>query len=253
MKNISKKLTLISTALIPCYIFRFSFLGIKTNLFELLVLITFLATVFTLNQKSERSMRKSDIILALFFLLAAIISSTISHFDIQSLGIVKGWFLIPILYAWLVVKNINSNQTNSISLALYVSLMLVSLIAILQKFGIISTIFYQVGDLSFDQYLQQSRLFGIFESPNYLAMLLVPVILLSFPWAVAVKNKSQRFIYIFLYLLPLIVLYFTASRAGMIAMITSGLSAFILYKGKHLLGGNKIIPGYIYNVFLCSA
>lgn len=239
MKNISRNLTLITTTLIPCYIFRFNILGIKTNLFELLVLFTFLATIFTLNQKSEKGIRKSDTVLALLLLLAAIISSGVSHFDTQSLGIVKGWFLIPIIYAWILVKNFDFKQTYKISLALYISLLLVTFIALLQKIGLFSTIFYQVADSSFDQYLQQGRLFGVFESPNYLAMFLVPVMLLSFPGVVALKDKSLKYVCMFLYVLPLFVLYLTASRAGVIALLVSGIFARLLYGGKNIFSGAK--------------
>lgn len=235
MKNISKNLVLIATALIPCYIFRFNILGLPTNTFEILVVLAFLATLFSRRSQKEKSVSWSDLLPAILFLIAALISVGISHFNMAALGILKGWVLIPIIFAWTVIRNFDSKSIKKLFLALYVPLIVVSILAILQKLGIVSTLFYQVGDQSFSQYLSEGRVFGIFESPNFLAMFIVPLFFLSFPGIIAMKEVAYKYICYVLYIFPLLVLCLTGSRAGMIALVASILFFFLLYKKKRKL------------------
>jgi O-antigen ligase len=99
----------------------------------------------------------------------------------------------------------------------------------LQKFGIISTLFYQVGDSSFSQYLQEGRSFGPFESPNFLAMFLVPMTFLSSPILEFIKTRWIRIVAVISFALPILALYFSNSRAGYITFVLC-LLLFINYR-----------------------
>ena len=215
-KKVSRVLVYISVFLIPFYFFRFSVFGIKTNAFEASVLISLIVTLLE-NIKNKRLEIKKEWILPSILLLFALISVFVSGDKEKALGIFKGWFLIPIIFAWLITKNFNKKNILNLAIPLYVSLMFISLWAILQKIGFFSTLFYQVGDASFNQYIQDDRLFGPFESPNFLAMYLVPASFLSLSLIELLKKKQSKFLILLSFLLPMAALHFSVSRAGIIS------------------------------------
>ncbi len=174
------------------------------------------------------------------FLLIAFISIFIAPDKTAALGIFKGWFVVPVVLYWLIINLFGCHSCESRNLKipdqvrddktkavlslvwpLFAAATVIAVWGMLQGFGLITTLFYQKGDPSFAQYLGPSnfRLFGPFESPNYLAMFLVPVIFLVLPLLYVFQKKSRSF-YLFaviLFSLMLSTLMFTGSRAGLIA------------------------------------
>jgi len=115
---------------------------------------------------------------------------------------------------------------------MFISLIPVSLWAIFQKLGLVTTFFYQKGDPGFSNYLSSDiRAFGPFESPNYLAMYLVPVLFLSLIIFESIKERWQKITFSALYILPLLALLFSGSRAGIIALLGSFLIFVVIYYG----------------------
>lgn len=244
MKSINKVLVYLSILLIPFYILRFSIFGINTNIFEISVLIVFISTLIgQFRDSKQKNIEPTEYLVPGIILAVSLLAVFVGGFKIESAGIFKGWFLVSAVFAWIIVKNLDHRDLLKISLFLYLSLQIVAIFALFQKAGLVSTVFYQVGDLSFDQYLSSGRIFGFFESPNFLAMFIAPMIFLSLPVLKIVKKNSQKILILLSYLLPLLALYFTASRAGMIALIFSSFIAIFLFKGEKIL--NKCKPYFI--------
>jgi len=225
----TQELVLLSIFLIPFYFFRFNLLGIKTNIFEVITFITFV--VFLINHVNSLTIKKFNFssVWIYLFLLSALIGTLLSADKVHAFGILKGWFFFPIVLFLLVLNTFNKTNASKLAIPIYLSSILVSAWAILQKAGIIGLLFYQKQDpLSFNGYFSQGRAFGPFESPNYLAMFLVPVFFLSLPIFKEVKNKGLEIIIALSFLLPLVAIYFSTSRGGAVAGATGAL-ALILF------------------------
>ena len=113
--------------------------------------------------------------------------------------------------------------------------------AILQKIGIVTTAFYQNGDLGFLEYLNQGRVFGPFESPNYLPMFLIPMAFLSIPAGEKIKNWIARALYHLLYVLPIAAVFWSNSRAGIITLVIC-LLFFLNYRFLNILKAHHRTP-----------
>ena len=224
----SKVIIFIVLFLIPWYFIRFSFLGFKTNIFEVATLLAFVALI--LERANSLTIKKIEpvSVWVYIFLLISLVSMLFSADKTHALGIFKGWFLFPVIFYFLINNSFIKENISKLSIPLFLSLVTVSIWAILQKFGVFGQLFYQAGDVSFRQYILEGRAFGPFESPNFLAMFLVPMIFLSLPLFKEIKNRLLQIIIVLLYFLPLIALYFTTSRGGVVALITS-IIAFILF------------------------
>lgn len=215
-----KYLLLAPVVLIPTYIFRFQLLGIPTNVFEISVLIAGLALFvdwlvkYFTNRAVKCNFGYPLVYAVLFF---AVIGVYFSADKNVALGILKGWFLLPAILYLLIINYFPKDRLKSISLAVFVSLMIISAWAALQKLGIISTLFYQVGDVGFIDYLSRFRAFGPFESPNYLAMFIVPATFISLPIFGYFKSATDKTLIASLYILPLYALYASHSLGGLLA------------------------------------
>lgn len=226
LKKAREILSLLCVFIIPFYFFRFSIFGIRTNILECAIILLLMVSLpFIL--KGKRLNLDREILnwfLPLFLLLIVLLSTLPAEDRIRALGIFKGWFLIPAIFAWLLEKNFNTKNIRSIAIPLYFSLLLVSVWVLLQKSGYVSTLFYQTGDGNFSRYLLEKRFFGPFESPNYLAMFLVPSFFISLSLAQKVKIPHfTRNLFFLSLALPLIALHFSGSRAGLLALFFGSL------------------------------
>ena len=208
-------LVLISLFLIPAYIFRLSFLGIPTNIFEVAIGIIFIYFLVSAIRNQRRL--KFGSIFVYLLLLIAFISVFVAADRTRALGIFKGWFLTPIALYFVIINTFDRAKVKYLSVPLYLSLMAVSLWAALQKLGVISTLFYQVGDPGFADYIARFRAFGPFESPNYLAMFLVPMIFLSLPILELFRRRTDQVLILATFILPLYALYASHSLGGLLA------------------------------------
>jgi len=239
--------------LIPFYFLRFSIAGaLPTNVFEIAVAITFLAIVVTTIVKRKKFILGSPIPYLLIVAVAAAI--LLSDSLIDGLGILKGWFLMPLLLYISIINIFDKNQIAKISIPLYFNLLLVSSWAVLQKLGVISTLFYQKNDPSFNQYLSEHlRVFGPFESPNYLAMFLLPTAFLSIAIFQYVKNRWLKVLLVLTYLLPLTALFLSGSRGGVIALVLAALLYLFISKKDKFLNSAVISTGLAVVVFIAFA
>ena len=216
-------LVLISLFLIPAYIFRFSIVGIPTNVFEIAVLVTFIYFVVSWIRNNRQFPQKYQklkfgSIFAYLLLLASFISIFVADDRTRALGIFKGWFLVPIVLYFIIINTFDRAKIKYLSIPLYFSLITISFWAVLQKLGVISTLFYQVEDLGFADYLARFRAFGPFESPNYLAMFVVPMIFLSLPILELVRRRTDQILILTTFIFPLYALYASHSLGGLLAI-----------------------------------
>ncbi|MEI8061416.1 MAG: O-antigen ligase family protein [Candidatus Berkelbacteria bacterium] len=276
----SRYLTLLAIFLLPAYIFRFSILGIPTNVFEVVVGISLLIFIIEKlichaelvsaskneipkqvrddsakndNDKKKIAFGFWPTYLLLFF---ALISVAFSPDKAVALGIAKGWFFIPAVLYFLIINLFDKKTTRLLVIPLFISLMLVSVWAILQKLGVITTLFYQVGDSGFLDYFARFRAFGPFESPNYLAMFIVPVGFLTLPIFSFFKKGIDKVLIAVFYLLPLCALYTSRSLGGLIAFGFALICflAFGLAKAyrAHLVNSGSKITGWIVGLILVA-
>lgn len=263
MKKINELLVYVSIFLVPFYVFRFKIEDFRTNLFEISIFVTFVIFVFqqvviAIRQPAEKQSipidryeptnhiisrdDKSGVkgfkfggFVPLIFLIIVLISAVQSDNLITGLGILKGWFVLPIMLYYSIVNIFSRKNIYKIAWPAFIALIAVSLWAIFQKFGFITTLFYQKGDPSFSNYLSSDiRAFGPFESPNYLAMYLVPIMFLSLMIFEGIKDRWQKITIGVLYLVPISALFFSDSRAGIIALLSSVLIFIAIYYGDRV-------------------
>ena len=168
---------LLVAGFLPLYIIRFSVLGIPTNIFEIGVLIVLLMGVCS--EEIRRSWRATmqqfsapyRIAIAVF-LLSAVIATAISYEVRVSLGILKGWVIIPAIFGFLAVSAARktSGMQNRILDSLICSATIVSV------FGII-----QIGTLA--------RVQSIYDVPNSLALFVVPIFIIALYTGVQLKSR----------------------------------------------------------------
>lgn len=159
-------LLLAVAAVLPTYLWRFTIGGIPTNPLEILIVLALLAGVC--DQTTRRRWRHATTQLpwtismsVLLFVLAAIISTIISPHLATSLGILKGWVILPIVYGWMVLGYVGaqkeSEKSDAILNALLASAVVVSLIGITQ-----------IGTLD--------RIRSVYDVPNSLALFITPIL-----------------------------------------------------------------------------
>jgi len=224
MIKLAQKLALITVAIAPLYILRFKLWGLPTNPLEVAALITFFSAVIAL--LVERKKVQFGPIWPYLFLIIVLIAVLWSPDKQKALGIAKGWFTVPILLYWSVINLFSKENIEQLARPFTFSVSLVSVWAILQKFQIISTLFYQKNNGSFLQYIEQGRSFGPFESPNYLAMFVVPslfIVVLLLKKSSSILEKASATIALSLGLVALVL---SGSKGGLIAL-TAGMAVFI--------------------------
>jgi len=220
-QNLTRYLIYLILFLLPFYIFRFKIGPFRTNIFEISIFITFV--VFIVQQIISGRFKKIRFggVAPLIFIVIALISVIQSDSLITGLGIFKGWFLAPFLLYLMIINLFDKDSLPKLSIPLFCSLIVVSFWAVLQRAGIIGTLFYQFGDPSFAQYLFAGRYFGPFESPNFLAMFITPMFFLSILLLPKIKNIIVKILAGILFILPIYALYLTGSRGGLFAFCVS--------------------------------
>jgi len=237
IRRISQSLIGISTFLIPFYIFRFDISLFKTNIFEIAVLLSLIACLLQIIK--EQNMPKFGSIWLYLFVLAAILAVVFADDKLKALGILKGWFLIPLCYFFTVINSFDIQDYKKLTIPLFCSLLLVSLWAVLQKLGLLQALFYQTQLPELDQYfLAPRRVIGPFDSPNFLAMYILPVAFLTIPIVTFIKTKKARICFFLLYLLPATALLFSGSRSSIIALAAVLIVPTVLYVYK---SGNTLL------------
>lgn len=214
--------------LLPVYLIKFVFWGVPLNLLEIMILA---ALAWWLEEKRwlkpewKIFLKENKNLLSLVVIILLSLSLSVffnNNFRV-GLGIIKGWFIFPLILALISIDIFREKKTQALKF-FYAGAVGVATLALLGFF---------LGQITYD-----GRLQGIFNSPNYLAMYLAPAILIGLMLAqnknVKIKTENynlniKSFYYLSLVMI-LAVLYLTYSYAAWIALALTAVIIFILNK-----------------------
>ncbi|MEK7598132.1 MAG: hypothetical protein AAB487_00140, partial [Patescibacteria group bacterium] len=219
---------------LPLYLVKVNFFGLPTNVLEILEATVFFTWLLDKNYPKPKAhmlfFAYKKYIISISLIIFGLLASTWFNGNYRiGLGIIKGWFILPILFTVAVLNIFDRTQIPNIFKAFFVSALAVSLAALGWFF---------FGRLTYD-----GRLAGPFNSPNYLAMYLAPAVIIGVVLAQIqslesktkkVLLKTSTFYHTSLALL-LIPLYLTHSFAAWAALVISLLIREAITKGKSIL------------------
>lgn len=206
MKNLDKAfrfLFLTTILLIPFYIFRFSLGPIPSTILEIAIILTFITAL--LSGRLIRIKNKKALFWAGLFVVAGLVATFFDIDRIAALGLWKAYFVDGFIFFALALS-LNQEEQGKAKELLILSGAFTALLAIAFFFGGAKTADGRLLDLD--------RL-----SPNYLAMYLVPIFILSLRNIFYTKNKSLFINSLIMGVVMAIAIYMTHSRAGYIASI----------------------------------
>lgn len=224
MKNrkILEKMIYLAIFFIPLYLVKIKIGFLPTNVLEIMIVGIFLLWFFSGKEKIKfRNFfikYKNYVIFGGIMLLGILLSTFFSGNQLQSWGIIKGWFLMPLILFFLTWNIIEKEKINNIFLSYFFSAGCVAIIAL----G-----YYILGYVTFD-----GRLSGIFNSPNYLAMYLAPASIVFI-----FQEKINKIRMIAPAGIILVVLYLTYSYSAWMSIF---ISAMIVFFWKNIIEKNKI-------------
>jgi len=208
--------------ILPLYLIRVKFLGLPTNLWEILAVISLFLWIMSRKNRLRIDATVnfySYLLVGLSLSIAGLIISTIINKNyLTGIGIIKSWFLVPFLFSFMVINLSGQDRLKNILRSLFVSASGVALI---------SLIYYIVGWITYD-----GRLEAFFNSPNYLAMYLSPAVVIAIYLLEKrqVQKAGNLIIYVPLAFI-LLALFLTRSYAAWFSIVVS-LIILALMMGK---------------------
>lgn len=200
--------------LVPCYLLKIKLGGIPFSILELCVYILCLYNLknFKYNYQEWLKIIKNNLELFVgggLLFVGLFLSLSVSQDQIVSLGIIKGFFINPWLFLWVLISNLKRQSQ--------VWLMIVSNILSGLVVALIAVFYAMNGVYTFD-----GRLRAFYESPNYLAMYIAPSLLffLGYLWVhkKQLVNKWWRFVAWIVGSLFVGVLFLTKSVGAILAV-----------------------------------
>lgn len=196
-----KKLAYFAIMAMPLYLVRVSFWGVPTNSFEILaILISGLIISGVVGPKINLGDLKKHIIPIIMILIGLSLSALYGDNYKVGLGIIKSWFVIPIIFSWSCVQIFQAGK--DILKAIYSSAVIVACL---------SLVYFFAGAVTFD-----GRLEAFYNSPNFLAMYLAPAIMIG----LFLMEENIKFYPISLLIIG-ISFYLTLSYAAWLAVFVS--------------------------------
>ena len=210
---------LLVVLLLPLYYWRFSVLAVPTNFIE--VAVAFLVINFIWYLRGARSWKALTVphLWPISLLIIGLVIGAVVAVDhSKALGILKGWFIVPMVFGFIVHYALQKQivTLRQLMVVVTVNVGAVSLYVLLQYFGIIALLPSQQ-DPAIVDYLVQNRAIGFFESPNYVAMYLVPPTVFVVGLAPSLKKRLAIWS-IYAAALSVLSLLASQSRAGLLAL-----------------------------------
>ncbi|OGI25073.1 MAG: hypothetical protein A3J76_02465 [Candidatus Moranbacteria bacterium RBG_13_45_13] len=180
--NIETSLIFLALLLLPFYFIKLKYGWLSLNLVEILIIALFFVWFFVRDTKYKVQNTRYQIPV-IFIITGLLLSIFINKNYYVGFGILKGWFILPILFAIVYYDNLKKNRKLlSWSLtAIFFSGLLVAIEGIY---------YWMSGFLTYD-----GRLRIFYDSPNQLAMFLGPVLLVGLLFtqhATPASPKLQR-------------------------------------------------------------
>lgn len=162
----------VTIALFPLAHLKFVFFGIPLYSVEAPILIALVAYLYGWKRRAfsflvKINFRDPMIIGAALFFLGAVVSFIANPFSLTGLGMLKTWFVMPLLMVWLIFQAQPNEQEKNFFLNTWFATVL------LVACGTLVSLF--INTLTYD-----GRLAAWFASPNYLAIFIAPGILIAF-------------------------------------------------------------------------
>lgn len=210
---------------LPLYLIRKQVLFLHTNGLEILIsiaLVWWLVVFFRYAKIKSFCLEYEKYLICGALMLAGFFWSAGANGQmLQSLSIIKSWFLFPLALMLVAADVIPRERLKNIFLVYAVSTLAVAAVALPYLF---------LGQLTYD-----GRLMAFFNSPNYLAMYLAPGVII-YSWALLRAGHRKKNLLALSVLL--VVLFFTYSYAAYAAIFLSEL--FVLRAGRWDDGIKKI-------------
>ncbi len=205
---------------LPLYLVNFKIGWVPINLLELLICGLFVFWLFF--GIKDRLVFNNKICLPILLILFGVTISTWFSNDIEiSAGIWKGWLVVPLLFFIVLINSIKTReQIRNIIISLTLSGIFVSLMALRYWLG---------SNLTYD-----GRLQAFYLSPNYLAMYLSPILILSLYLYSFAKNNTYRVLLVANYLLLMAVIYLTYSYGAWLGLLSAFIFILIQKKDKKI-------------------
>jgi len=226
--------------LLPTYLVRWSVFNIPTTLLEIVI---YIALILTLVQKSSWSnlwsrLKNRSLLWLGLFVIANLVGVIIASDKTMALGAFKGWIIDPILVMLIVFCQSDVKKTyQTVVLGLSVSGVIVAIWGLFQSLGLMTILLpAQLGDSGFANYLIGHRAVGPFESPNYLAMYLVPVWFILLGLKVS-NPTAARLKWVSLAVICLAVVA-TQSLGGWLAFIAGLVMSFVFWPSRRSISIN---------------
>ncbi len=219
--------------LFPAYLLRFEVFQIPTTFVELLIYFEFLLwSILLFLKKEERVKLKKSLkrfvvdnqmlVVGLFMLLVgAFVSSLLSANTLVSFGLFKAYFVDTLLFFILIIGIFSYKDINIILNTFLAS-------GVFMALG--SLFYFFSGNLTYDNRLQ-----AVFNSPNFLAMSLAPVILTAI-WNIFLRRGMPILKIISLAaLIILLPVFFLTYSYGAFFALFAALFLMVLVSGRSVL------------------
>ena len=215
-------------ALLPLYLIKISVFTIPFTVLELAIYALFLIWFF---QKKETFSFKNFPWPPVALLLAGLIVSTLfSQNQTISLGIMKGWFFAPLVFAFVASQVLKTErQIKGVFAALVFGGAGIALVGFYYFF---------IGDLTFD-----GRLQAFYLSPNHMAMAVAPALLAGLWFLLSAKSSAEKAAWGLSSALIFFAFYFTYSYAGWLAAFFGVL--FLLFFSSVSKNSKIAIVGFL--------
>jgi O-antigen ligase len=228
-KNLTRRLIYFMVLIIPAYSIRFAVFGIPTNVLEILTLL--ILVLYLANNKCsffEFYKENKIYVWSILAIFAGLVISVLTSGDYwNGFGIIKGWFVVPLIFAWVLYEQLKTSDNLEMTLKW--------LYAGISGVAVVSLVYYFFGNLTYD-----GRLEAFYGSPNYLAMFIAPGIFMGIyliNLQLKTKNLQPNIIKLFFTVAGLLALfaaiYLTYSYATWAAIILS-LAVIVIIKNKKI-------------------
>ncbi|MBU1092632.1 O-antigen ligase family protein [Patescibacteria group bacterium] len=208
---------------LPTYLIKFWVLGIPTTWLELAIYAVFIVWLVQHRQNYPKFLSWWSVYKVPLILLGISlgVGLAVSTQIIMSLGIIKGWFIDPLLLAVILVssKQQLKHVFIKVSTGLVIAGLILSVVAI-----------YQVVTGNFITLDQRASAW--FTSANYLSLFLVPIIVLGWGLFNQITQQRQRIGLVIAEIVMVMAVYFTMSYAGWLALLISGLIFWVLVRPR---------------------
>lgn len=208
----------------PLYIIRFHLFDVPATLLEVFILLTFFVFVVHLikNKVSLKSLKTNFSLPALILLLAATLSVLISPDKLGGLGILKAYFLEPVMFFYSLNYSLKKVGDNFIYLSMILVGLSLSILAILQK--ITGQFSLAPGELAL------GRVTALYNSANSFSLFLIPIIFLTIAYLKSTNLKILKVSSLLAAGLFLLVVFWTKSRGGVVGLTVAFLTYGYLVK-----------------------